>query len=80
MNITPVARMLAKRMYAERVETVPVDLNDLRTKIAASLLNGEPFEPILNVRDIFEDMDKKVRMEKITIAQKKLTIRLVPVS
>ncbi len=80
MNITPIARLLAKRMYAERVQSVPVDLNDLRTKIAASLLNEEPFEPILNVNDIFEDMDKKVRMEKITIAQEKLTIRLVPVS
>lgn len=80
MNITPVARLLAKRMYAERVESVHVDLNDLRAKIAASLLNEEPFEPILNVNDIFEDMNKKVRMEKITIAQKKLTIRLVPVS
>ena len=80
MNITPLARLLAKRMYAERVETVPVDLQDLRAKIAASLLNEEPFEPILNVRDIFEDVNKKVRVEKITITQKKLTVRLVPVS
>ena len=80
MNITPVAKLLAKRMYAERVESVPVDLNDLRAKLAASLLNEEPFEPFLNVRDIFDDVDKKVRIEKITITQKKLTIRLVPVS
>ncbi len=80
MNITPIARLLAKRMYAERVESVPVDLNDLRAKIAASLLNEEPFEPIFNIRNIFEDVNKKVRVEKITIAQKKLTIRLVPVS
>jgi hypothetical protein len=80
MNITPVAKMLAKRMYAERVESAPVDLMDLRAKIAASLLNEEPFEPVLNVNDIFEDTDKKVRIEKITIAQKKLTIRLVPAS
>ncbi len=80
MNITPIARLLAKRMYAERVESVPVDLNDLRAKIAASLLNEEPFEPIFNIRNIFEDVDKKVRVEKITITQKKLTLRLVPVS
>lgn len=80
MNITPVAKMLAKRMYTERIESVPVDLMDLRAKIAASLLNEEPFEPVFNVNDIFEDTDKKVRMEKITIAQKKLTIRLVPAS
>jgi len=80
MNITPIARLLAKRMYAERVESVPVDLNDLRAKIAASLLNEEPFEPIFNIRNIFEDVDKKVRVGKITITQKKLTIRMVPVS
>lgn len=80
MNITPIARLLAKRMYAERVESVPVDLNDLRAKIAASLLNDEPFEPIFNIRNIFEDVDKKLRVEKITITQKKLTIRMVPVS
>jgi len=80
MNITPVARLLAKRMYTERLATIPVDTENLRAKIAASLLNDEPFEPILNVRDIFDDVDKKVRIEKITITQKKLTIRLVPVS
>jgi hypothetical protein len=80
MNITPIAKLLAKRMYAERLESVPVDLNDLRAKIAASLLNEEPFEPILNVRDIFEDVNKKVRVEKITITKKKLTVRLIPVS
>jgi len=80
MNITPIAKLLAKRMYTERIAGVPIDIEDLRTKIAASLLNEEPFEPILDVRDIFEDVDKKLRVEKITIIQKKLTIRLVPVS
>ncbi|MHC4641704.1 MAG: hypothetical protein ACYS32_08665 [Planctomycetota bacterium] len=80
MNITPLARLLAKRMYKERVESVPVDLQDLRAKIAASLLNEESFEPILNIRDISEEVNKKVRIEKITIIQKRLTIRLAPVS
>jgi len=80
MNITPLARLLAKRMYAERVESVPVDLQNLRAKIAASLLNEEPFEPVINVNDIFDDVDEKVRIEKITITQKKLTLRMVPAS
>ena len=80
MNITPIAKLLAKKMYTERIAGVPIDIEDLRTKIAASLLNEEPFEPIINIRDIFDDVDKKVRIEKITITQKKLTIRLVPVS
>ena len=80
MNITLVARVMAKRMYTDRLETVHVDTENLRAKIAASLLIDEPFEPIFNIRDIFEDMDKKVRVEKITMAQKKLTLRLVPAS
>jgi hypothetical protein len=80
MNITPLAKLLAKRMYSERIASVPVDIEDLRTKIAASLLNEESFEPVFNINGIFEDLDKKLRVEKITIAQKKLTIRLVPVS
>ena len=80
MNITLIARLMAKRMYAERVDSVPVDLNDLRAKIAASLLIDEPFEPIFNIKDIFDDVDKKVRVEKITMAQKKLILRLVPAS
>jgi hypothetical protein len=80
MNITPVARLMAKRMYTQRLATIPIDTENLRAKIAASLLNDEPFEPVINVRDIFDDVDKKVRIEKVTITQKKLTIRLVPVS
>jgi len=81
MNITPIARLLAKRMYAERLATIPIDTENLRTKIAASLLNGEPFEPIFNIKDIFDNNeDTKLRVKKITITQEKLTIRLVPVS
>jgi len=41
--------------------------------MTASLLNGEPFEPVFKIED------KKVRLEKMTIKQKKLTIRLIPV-
>lgn len=81
MNITPIARLLAKRMYTERLATIPVDTENLRAKIAASLLNGEPFEPIFNIKDIFDsNEDIKLRVEKITITQEKLTIRLAPVS
>jgi hypothetical protein len=80
MNITPLARVMAKRMYTDRLATVHIDTENLRAKIAASLLIDEPFEPVINVRDIFDDVDKKVRVEKITITKKKLTARLVPVS
>jgi hypothetical protein len=80
MNITPLARVMAKKMYADRIANFHVDTENLRARIAASLLNDESFEPVLNVGDIFDDVDQKVRVEKITITQKKLTLRLVPVS
>lgn len=74
MNITPLAKIMAKRMYAQRLATAPVDTKALYAKIAASLLNDEPFEPVFKVDD------RKVRIEKITVYQEKLTAHLVPVS
>ena len=72
MNIIFLAKIVAKRMYQHRLATVRVDTEDARTKIAASLLNSEPFEPI------FKGEDKKVRLEEITITQGKMTLRFVP--
>ena len=74
MNITPLARMVAKKMYAQRLATTNIDREDLRAQIAASLLNDEPFEPVFKIED------KKVRVEKISITEGKLTIRLAPAS
>ena len=74
MNITPLAKIMAKRMYAQRLATVPIDTEALQTKIAGSLLNDEPFEPVLKVED------KKVRVEKITIAEQKSILHLIPAS
>lgn len=72
MNITPLAKIAAKKMYQNQLATMPVDRKDLRTKIAAALLNDEPFEPV------FKTEDKKVRVERITITQGKLILHLVP--
>jgi len=74
MNITPLAKMMAKKMYTQRINALDVDTEAVQTKIAASLLNDEPFEPV------FEIDDNKVRIEKITIAKEKLLLRLVPAS
>ena len=72
MNITPLARMIAGRMYQQRLDRLNIDTDNLRAKIAASLLNNEPFEPV------FEIDGKKVRLEKIKIEREKLTARLIP--
>jgi uncharacterized protein YpmS len=74
MNITPLAKIMAKKMYAQRLASIPVDTEALQTKIAASLLTDKPFEPIFMIDQ------KKVRIEKITVAEEKLLLRLVPAS
>jgi hypothetical protein len=72
MNITLLARIVARKMYAQQLDKTEVDTENILAKIAASLLNGEPFEPV------FEVKKKKVRIEKINITEGKLTARLIP--
>ncbi len=73
MNITPVAKLIARRMYRQQIESGLVDLQDWRVKIAGALLNDRPFDPV------FTAEDKKVRVEKMTVSDDKLVIRFVPV-
>jgi hypothetical protein len=73
VDITPLARVLAKRIGQQQFAAANIGAEDLWAQAAASLLDGEPFKPVFKIED------KKVRVEKITIEQKKLTIRLVPV-
>ncbi len=74
MNITLLAGAAAKRMYQQQLATTPVDTEDFRARIVASIFNDQPFEPVFRLED------KKVRIEKITITHGKLTIRLAQVS
>ena len=71
-NVTWPARMMGKKMYSEQLAVLRVDTEALQTKIVASLLNEEAFEPVFRVDD------NKVRIEAITIDRKKLTARIVP--
>jgi len=72
MNVTPLAKMMAKKMYSEQLAGAVIDTDALQTKIAASLLTNEPFEAV------FTAEDRKVRVEKVTIQEGKLLLRLVP--
>ena len=69
-----IAKAIAKKMYAERLAAADVDTNALQTKIAASLFNDEPFEPVFKIND------KKIRVESVSVDQRELKARLVPVS
>ncbi len=74
MNITPLAKLVAEKMYQRWLEEVSVDAEDLRTQITASLLSERSFEPVFKVDD------RKVRLEKIVVTKGKLTARLIPAS
>jgi hypothetical protein len=72
MNITPLAKMVARKMYQQRLETEPVDTRDMRAQIAASLLNEEPFDPV------FKAEDKWVRLTDFEITEGKIVARFEP--
>ena len=72
MNITPLAKMVARKMYQERLESEPVDTRDLRAQIVASLLNEEPFDPV------FKAEDKWVRLTAFEITEGKIVARFEP--
>jgi len=72
MNITPLAKMVAKKMYQQRLESEPVNTKDLRAQIAASLLIEEPFDPV------FKAEDKWVRLTGFEITAGKLIARFEP--
>lgn len=74
VNITPLAKMMGKKMYAERLGVMTIDTEALQSKIVGALLNEETFEPVFNIED------NKLRIEKITVNKEKLTVRLVPAS
>lgn len=72
MNMTIPAKMIASRIYTNQVTPKTIDTDDIRVKIAASLLDNKPFEPIFKIKD------KKIRIEKISITNKQLTINFIP--
>ena len=73
VTVTFIAKMMAKRKYAQSLAETSIDMEDLGVRIAASFLGAEPFEPV------FEVEDDKVRIKGITISQGKLLIQFVPV-
>lgn len=77
VNITPIARIIAKAAYRKRLETRPMDKDDIRAKIWPSLLNNQPFDPVFRVKDAYQEK-RKVRLKKITITKEELILRLAP--
>jgi hypothetical protein len=73
VNVTPLARITAKKMYADRLPLIDdADLYSWQGRIAASLLNDESFKPVFKVKN------RTLRVERIAIEQGRLTALLVP--
>ncbi len=72
MNVTPLAKMMGRKMYQEQIDTGAIDMDNLGTKIVAALLAGKPFDPLLEVDD------KWVRLKSFDITQGKLTTHFIP--
>jgi uncharacterized protein YpmS len=73
MNLTLVARTLAKKMYAESIAGSTIDTSYWGTKVVASLLNEEPFEPLFPIGG-----KKTIKIEQITLENGQITAHLVP--
>ncbi len=72
MNITPLAKMLGKEKYEERLAAGGVDPEDIRSQITASLLTGRPFDPVL----VYDQ--KKIRVKSVVVSQGRLDVEIVP--
>jgi hypothetical protein len=74
MNITPFAKMMAKKMYEQSQTAGSSVENELQTKIVASLLNDKAFEPVFKIEG------RKYLVEKIVILNERLIVHLAPSS
>ena len=73
VNITPLAMLIGGKAYANWLTSTGIDPDDIAPRICRSLLNDEPFEPT------FEISDGTLRISSINLADKKITVRLIPV-
>lgn len=71
LNITLLARVTAQKMYQQRLKQGPV-FDDIRTRIAASLLNEESFEPIFPIDG------RQIRLTQVHFKDERLGLRFEP--
>lgn len=72
LDITVPARIVARSMYQSRLEEKGGDDDEFGAKLAAALLDDEPFEPV------FEVDEAVVRIKQIAVDKEKLIVSLVP--
>ena len=73
MNITFIAKIIAKKMYQYRAKEEDYSKDTIGANIAASLFDNRPFDPVFEVRQ------RKVRVEHINVEKSHLKLTLAPV-
>jgi hypothetical protein len=73
MNITLLAKYLAKSMYKEKFGMMYVESTDPRVLIAASLMEDKPFDPVFQVND------RGVRLTQATMDQDLVRLKFDPI-
>jgi len=77
MNITPVAKLIARKAYQHQIAYVMTDPNRIETKILSSLLDNKAFDPVFEVRNV-DHRRTTVRVTAVEVQEGQITARLTP--
>jgi hypothetical protein len=69
LNVTLVAKIIARKMYKKRLAESDADPDDLNVQVLDSLFDDKPFLPVFDVED------KKIRLTGVTTADGKITLQ-----
>ncbi len=72
VNVTDIAKLVAAAIYGNEAARRNFEEDNWQPKIMASLLKGEPFEPVFKIDEA------KVRIQKVKIESGTITLHFVP--
>ncbi|MFC1764043.1 hypothetical protein ACFL6U_18465 [Planctomycetota bacterium] len=76
MNITPVAKLMARKAYHEQI--MMIDHDRIESKIVASLLDGKDFDPVFTVKNL-GGRRATVRVNSINIEADRIVVGMEPI-
>lgn len=72
MNVTPMARIVARKMYRDQRQYMTLDPEDLQAQIAAALIEDQPFDPVFKIDGSF------IRLIDLQLEEDRLILRFMP--
>jgi len=74
LNMTLLARMVARQMYSEKLSELKVNPDDINIEILDSVINNEPFNAVIPIED------KRIKITGVAYEEGKLRIQFTGVS